>query len=61
MTVVNAAKTLKGVSSTWINEQRLVPGRFKWQDGYGAFTVRGFEIPRTVNRRYAAETHNLLR
>ena len=39
MTVVDAAKTLKGVCSTWINEQRLVLGRFQWQDGYGAFTV----------------------
>ena len=39
MTVVDAAKTLKGVSSTWINEQHVVAGRFQWQDGYGAFTV----------------------
>ncbi|MCC5845365.1 MAG: IS200/IS605 family transposase [Verrucomicrobia bacterium] len=39
LTVTEAAKTLKGVSSTWINEQCFIQGRFQWQDGYGAFTV----------------------
>ena len=29
---------LKGYSSTWINQQRWFPGKFRWQDGYGAFS-----------------------
>jgi len=28
---------IKGDSSHWINESRLVLGKFSWQDGYGAF------------------------
>tara|TARA_R110002096_G_scaffold24760_30_gene78072 strand:- start:228 stop:680 length:453 start_codon:yes stop_codon:yes gene_type:complete len=35
----NFVKELKGGSSTWINEQRLVGGRFQWQAGYGWFSV----------------------
>jgi REP element-mobilizing transposase RayT len=29
----------KGASSHWINEQKLVPGKFSWGRGYGAFSV----------------------
>ena len=29
----------KGASSHWINEQRLVQGRFAWGRGYGVFSV----------------------
>lgn len=30
---------LKGGSSHWVNENNLVPGKFGWQRGYGAFSV----------------------
>jgi putative transposase len=30
---------MKGASSHWINEQKLVNGRFAWGRGYGAFSV----------------------
>ena len=30
---------LKGESAHWVNEQNLVPGKFGWQRGYGAFSV----------------------
>jgi REP element-mobilizing transposase RayT len=30
---------LKGGSSHWVNESNLVPGKFGWQRGYGAFSV----------------------
>jgi REP element-mobilizing transposase RayT len=33
------AQLLKGNSSHWVNEQGLVPGKFAWQRGYGAFSV----------------------
>ena len=28
---------LKGSSSHWINEQKLLPGKFSWGRGYGSF------------------------
>jgi putative transposase len=33
------AQFLKGGSSHWVNESNLVPGKFAWQRGYGAFSV----------------------
>jgi REP element-mobilizing transposase RayT len=30
---------LKGSSSHWVNEQRLLPGKFSWGRGYGSFSV----------------------
>lgn len=32
-------KNLKGGSSRWINATNLIPSRFKWQAGYGWFSV----------------------
>jgi putative transposase len=29
---------IKGSSSKWVNEKRLVRGKFSWQEGYGAFS-----------------------
>ena len=33
------AQLLKGGSSHWVNESNLVPGKFAWQRGYGAFSI----------------------
>ena len=37
--VEEAVQLFKGGSSRWINEQTLIPGRFSWGRGYGAFSV----------------------
>lgn len=37
--ISKTVQLLKGNSSKWINEQRMLPGRFEWQRGYGAFSV----------------------
>jgi len=29
---------VKGDSSRWINDEKLIKGRFSWQEGYGAFS-----------------------
>ena len=34
-----AMQLFKGGSSHWINESNLVPGKFGWGRGYGAFSV----------------------
>src|SRR6516164_9211442 len=39
LSIEGAAQLLKGSSSHWINENRLVPGRFGWGRGYGVFSV----------------------
>jgi len=32
------AKEIKANSSRWINENKIIPFRFNWQEGYGAFS-----------------------
>jgi putative transposase len=51
--VADAVQRVKGRSSLWINDQRLLPAKFGWQRGYGAFTVSHSAVPRV--RRYIAE------
>jgi len=37
--IEDTIQLLKGGSSHWINESSLVPGKFGWGRGYGAFSV----------------------
>ena len=39
LAIEEVLKLFKGESSHWVNEQNLVPGKFAWQRGYGAFSV----------------------
>ena len=43
--VSEALKRIKGGSSVWIKENFPACRAFKWQDGYGAFTVSKSQIP----------------
>ena len=35
---------IKASSSKWINEKKLIVGKFNWQDGFGAFTYSKSQI-----------------
>ena len=37
--IEDVVQLLKGATSHWVNEKNLVPGKFGWQRGYGAFSV----------------------
>src|SRR5215510_5303598 len=37
--IEEAVKLLKGASSHWINQNRIIAGKFAWGRGYGAFSV----------------------
>ena len=45
-------RLLKGSSSHWINEQKLIQGRFAWGRGFGAFSVSHSHVGRVA--RYIA-------
>ena len=38
MSISDLVRDIKNNSSNFINEQKLVPGKFSWQEGYGAFS-----------------------
>jgi len=39
---------VKSGSSKWINDKKVVLGRFSWQDGFGAFTYSKSHIDKVV-------------
>jgi REP element-mobilizing transposase RayT len=49
---------IKGSSSLWINERHLVKGKFKWQEGYGAFSYSSSQIDRVVKYIMNQEQHH---
>lgn len=40
---------VKADSSKWINEQRFVRGKFRWQEGYGSFGIYKPHLYRVIN------------
>lgn len=42
-------KDVKRSSSLWINSNNLVPGKFNWQEGYGAFSYSRSHISKVAN------------
>jgi REP element-mobilizing transposase RayT len=51
-------KQLKGESSRWINENKIVQGGFRWQDGYAAYSVSPFLVKRVMTYIYNQEQHH---
>jgi REP element-mobilizing transposase RayT len=49
---------IKGDSSKWVNDKRLVYGKFQWQKGYGAFSYSHSHIDRVVKYIKSQETHH---
>jgi REP element-mobilizing transposase RayT len=49
---------VKRSSSLWINEKRLVPGKFSWQEGFGAFSYGKSQIPDIANYIETQEKHH---
>ncbi|MDR1600842.1 MAG: IS200/IS605 family transposase [Tannerella sp.] len=41
-------KAVKEESSEWINKQRLVRGKFAWQEGYGAFSYSKSQLNKVI-------------
>ena len=50
---------IKGGSSRWINERKLVKGRFSWQEGYGAFSYAKSDLPHVINYIKNQENHHM--
>ncbi|MCH5720523.1 IS200/IS605 family transposase [Niabella hibiscisoli] len=47
--VSDLMQDVKGGSSKWINDNKLVPGKFEWQEGYGAFSYSKSQLPTVIN------------
>jgi putative transposase len=51
--IEHLVKLFKGASSHWINQNRIIPGKFKWGRGYGAFSVSHSKLDTVA--RYIAD------
>jgi putative transposase len=56
--IEEVVKLLKGSSSRWINERRLLRGRFAWGRGYGAFSVSHSHVNRVAAYIANQEEHH---
>ena len=49
---------IKGASSHWINTTKLTDDNFKWQSGFGVFTVSENDVPRVRAYIQNQEVHH---
>ena len=49
---------VKRCSSLWINERRLVPDKFSWQESFGAFSYGKSQIPDIAQYIETQEKHH---
>lgn len=58
LSIEQAIQLLKGSSSHWINQNRLVRGKFAWGRGYGAFSVSHSDVGRVAKYIADQEGHH---
>jgi REP element-mobilizing transposase RayT len=58
VSLADVLRQIKGSSSRWINEQRLVPLKFAWQEGYAAFSVSQSKTDNVERYIAEQETHH---
>jgi REP element-mobilizing transposase RayT len=58
LTIEQVIQLLKGGSSHWINQNRLVKGKFGWGRGYGVFSVSHSDVDRVANYIARQEEHH---
>ena len=58
ISVSDTVKELKRSSSTLINEKKLLPGKFEWQEGYGGFSYSHSQIENVYNYIKNQEIHH---
>jgi len=56
--VADLMQDIKAGSSRWINEHRLVRGRFEWQEGYCAFSYGASQIEDVIRYIDNQEEHH---
>ena len=49
ISISELARKIKSNSSKWINERNLIPERFEWQNGFGAFSYAQSQMETVIN------------
>jgi REP-associated tyrosine transposase len=61
MALADLVREIKADSTNFINEQKLVRGRFNWQEGYGAFSYGHSQLDRIIRYIQNQERHHARR
>ncbi|HKV32961.1 MAG TPA: IS200/IS605 family transposase [Pyrinomonadaceae bacterium] len=56
--IEDVIKLFKGSSSHWINQNRIIRGKFFWGRGYGAFSVSQSDVDRVARYIANQEEHH---
>jgi len=56
--ISDLVRDIKAGSSKWINESEFVKGKFRWQEGFGAFSYGHSQLPRVINYIKNQEQHH---
>lgn len=59
MAISDQKRMLKATSSKWINDNKLVKGKFSWQEGYGAFSYAKSQRDVVINYIKNQEEHHM--
>jgi REP element-mobilizing transposase RayT len=57
-TLSDLMRLVKGESSEWINKEHLTPQRFRWQEGYGAFSYSRSQVHDVIHYIVRQEEHH---
>lgn len=58
MAISDLVRDIKNNSSNFINDERLVKGRFSWQDGFGAFSYSQSQVETVYQYILNQEAHH---
>jgi REP element-mobilizing transposase RayT len=58
ISISDTVRDIKRASTTYINEEKLCPGKFAWQAGYGSFTYSRSQIGRVYRYIENQEKHH---
>lgn len=58
MALSDLVRDIKNNSSTFINKKKWIPGKFKWQRGFGAFSYSHSQIDKVVKYIQNQEQHH---
>lgn len=56
--VSDLLQDIKGDSSKWINQNKLTPYKFEWQEGYGAFSYGASQVDNVIEYIHRQKQHH---
>ena len=60
-TISNIANLIKGESSFWVNQQKIIPEKFEWQSDYITLSVSKSAIVKVQNYIATQEEHHKIK